>query len=422
MPVETFTAQSSTFQSDSLLVWDTQRYYDLYQQTLHHTQDQELAYRTVHAAVTNDGLGLVTEKISSEKDHRGKYYFNEQERIVLQLTPAQHQYYELTHPETGELLMVPPELLEAKKDVMSLLSNWRRGIDRQVMGAVRDQFLSPEAEQLRTFVWTSTRATKDEGDVICTCNGKYGWLYVGQEQVDEQGRRKMVVHNYKYEGDEETALSFIHKAGDKVHYAHQQTPDRLGDEVMTTIAEVPADQDWDAASVWQRLFGVQQEVTGSDRIFGLSLDTVLKAQNPQLHLQLKETVATSMAHWVVEQMKAGVSSQEIQAQTRDKFISTTRASMDIFGVGKGKTGSSEGYTGSDGDSCGTWDKPSSGKGFETGDGCQEIQCKKCGWKPKSYEMDMIKAGRLTRCPGKDGERCGWSPSASSYPEIVVHLN
>lgn len=33
--------------------------------------------------------------------------------------------------------------------------------------------------------------------------------------------------------------------------------------------------------------------------------------------------------------------------------------------------------------------------------CQEIKCRGCGWKPKPYQLKMIQAGELTRCPDCD---------------------
>ncbi len=125
--------------SADLLVFDVSLYYSRYQEAARKLGHDE-AHRITRLSLINDGVGLITEKISSEKEDN-KFVFDTESRVRLQLTPPRHTYIQALHSEIGEMYMTAPEYLFLEKDVLETFSTWRRGLDRKAMSMVKDQFL-----------------------------------------------------------------------------------------------------------------------------------------------------------------------------------------------------------------------------------------------------------------------------------------
>src|SRR5687768_7480370 len=120
---ERFTTSEIPSMTD-LLVFDVAKYQPLFELALSKLGSREEAKKVLNRAIVNDGYGLITEKISGEKDASGNYIFDDLIRAKLQLTPPEHTYFQATHSETGEKYLTAPEYLFVEKDVLSGFSSW----------------------------------------------------------------------------------------------------------------------------------------------------------------------------------------------------------------------------------------------------------------------------------------------------------
>lgn len=447
-----------------LQAFDVSLYQQLFNQVVQRGLLREEARQVVALAATNDGVGLVTEKVSGEKDKYG-YIFDVESRVRMQLTPPRHYYLQEEDKETGQLMMVAPEhkWRDFKKDALELIDDWRRGLDKVGMIGVRAAFLDQTDQSLaegETLVWGSPKAEEWEGPLVMKYNGAYGFLYVGRV-TNIDGVKALEVLDFKNDLDAQAYELLYEKMGE-VHTDPAYLKHPLVDKVKASY--VRSKREWTGEEVWQKLAEVQKEVVGSAEIFNLPVTDIIALQDPQLHQRIRQNIATPIGEWIAEEIYQGIDIKVIQEQIRQKFIGeTTRLIMEINVEGsggrylKGYTAADylnktlpfntptnqpdsavlARYSGSSGDGCGSWGSSkvhrsgrssvsglsssfSGEKGSQTCAECglsisdDHYHCDNCG---KKYESERNSTKRTPQCVC--GQEFGCSNSAEKEKEDVI---
>lgn len=371
-----------------LLVFNVSLYKTLLDEATVSLQDRNAAMRLVRQAVINDGYGLLTEKVSAEKES-GQYIFDLPTRVGLQLTPPTHRYIQTFHSQTGEQMMVCPEHLEIEKDVLETITPWRRGLDKRVMGIVREQFF--QAEVGDKLIWGSPPAEEQEDPLVKRFNGLYGYYYFG-EVVEEEGLKMLKVQDFKNNSDAASYELLLNGIAEEVYKDNGERSQKI-DDVMTTVAK--SSKEWSRDTIWRAISQAKRLGMGNSSIFDLSVDTVITAQNDQLHKLAKEG-ATEVGDWIVSEMEKGTDMGVIQSQVRGRFVTVAKRLFIAPGVTTpsylSRTILSD-YSGSEGDFCGDWTSGESysqksvtaaleaTKGVECRCGfinlCSKVYCLKC---------------------------------------------
>lgn len=311
--------------SCELHVFDVSLYENLFNQTTQVGLSREEARSVVASAAAYDSLGAITENISGEKNDFGGYIFDVENRIRMQLTPPRHLYLQEEDEITHELMMVAPEHKwgSFKKDVLSLVSDWRRGMDKVGMAGVRARFLDKSEDALRegeTIIWGSPKAEQWEGDTVMKYNGQYGFLYVGKV-VDIDGARALEVHDFKNDLDADAYDSFFRSLEGEVRTNPLYVDRPLVDKVKASY--VRTGQHLTAGEVWKKLGEAQSQATGKGEIFDLPIDAIISLQDPELHKRISSEIAAPIGAWIAVEVYKGTPNDEIQCQVRQKFIDAT---------------------------------------------------------------------------------------------------
>lgn len=310
---------------DDYQVFNVSLYLNLYNQVIESGLSDQEAAAVVRFAAINDSVGVVTEKLSGEKDKEGEYLFDVEDRIRMQLTPPKHFYFHEKDSISGDYLMVAPEhrWRDFKKDVLETISDWRRGMDKVSMSGVRQLFLDSEdaLEEGEYLYWFSPRAEKWEGETVVKYNGSYGFLYEGKI-ITIDGIRALEVHDFKNDLSTEGYAIFADSLEGEIY----QNPDYLNhpmvDKIKSTV--VRAKGEYGVEGIWRRLGEIQEKTTGCNEIFGLPIDTIIALQDPRLHDRIREEAAVPVADWLVVELTNGTPVAKIQEQVRQKFIEQTK--------------------------------------------------------------------------------------------------
>lgn len=310
---------------DALHVFDVSLYKNLFNQATQAGLSPEQARSVVTFAATYDSLGAITENISGEKDDFGNYVFDVEDRIRMQLTPHKHYYLQEEDEMTQEPMMVAPEHKwgNFKKDVLSLISNWRRSMDKVGMAGVRAKFLDKSQDSLKegeTIVWGSPKAEEWEEVAVRKYNGQYGFLYVGKV-VNINGTKVLEVHDFKNDLDASAYDIFFHSIEGEVciHPLYSERP--LVDKVKASY--VRTNQHLTRETVWRKLGGIQKQIRGKDEIFDLPVDAIIALQDSELQKRIQCEVAAPIGTWIAAEIYRGTSTDEVQNQVRQKFIDMT---------------------------------------------------------------------------------------------------
>lgn len=377
-PIETKT------QCCELHVFDTSLYRNLFDQAVHAGLSREQARSVVAFAATCDSLGVVTENISGEKDDFDNYVFDIENRIRMQLTPFKHLYLEEENEMTHEPMMVAPEHKwgSFKKDVLSLISSWRRGMDKVGMAGVRARFLDKSEDALKegeTIIWGSPKAEQWEGESVMRYNGRYGFLYVGRV-ININGIRVLEVHDFKNDLDASAYDSFFQSIEGEVCTNPLYLDHPLVDKVKASY--VRTNDRWTIEAIWRKLGEIQSQLRGQAEIFDLPADVINSLQDPELHKRIHSEVAAPIGIWIADEIYKGTSNEEIQRQVRQKFIDMTLKTLQMRSVRErvlvdvsAMPGADsqrytdrvdpvvlQRYSGSSGIGCGSWGSSGLGKG------------------------------------------------------------
>ncbi len=352
-----------TYTSTSdLRVFDVSRYYHLYQEAVQKLGSNG-ARNVVRTSLINDGVGLITEKISSEKEN-GNFIFDTESRVRLQLTPPQHTYIKARYSQTTEPYMTAPEYLFLEKDVLSTFSDWRRSLDRTAMTEVRNQFLNSQDENV--LFWGSLKAEDWEDPLIQKYNGSYGYAYMAKIYGEGEARR-MVVYDFKMDLQRDAFNIFLKKVGTEFFIDKESEIKPDLDRSMTTIAKTK--YDFNVGEVWRLLGEAKNEAGKDNKIFNLSADTIQAVQDKRLHQLIKEFAAPSVAEWILSRIESGQSPDELQAKVRQEYINATKEALSMYWLEKNREVELLGgrryqesfigaelmvYSGSNGDFCGDW--------------------------------------------------------------------
>ncbi len=328
MPVETLTRPEYSPiepQAESLHVFDVSLYRNLFNQATQSGLPKEEARNVVAFSATHDSLGAVTENISGEKDDLGNYYFDVESRIRMQMTPPRHFYFQEEDEVTHESIMVAPEHKwgNFRKDVLSLISNWRRGMDKVGMAGIRAKFLDKSERALKegeTIIWGSPKAEKWEEGAVRRYNGEYGFLYVGKVTTVD-GVRALEVYDFKNDFDASGYDAIFQSMEGEVSTNPACLDHPLVDKVKASY--VVTNQNWTIATIWRKLGEIQEKICGKAEIFNLPISAVVALQDPSLHERISEEIATPVGEWIANEIYKGTSSDEIQNQVRQKFIYMT---------------------------------------------------------------------------------------------------
>lgn len=324
-----------------LLVCDVSLYLQLYQEHLQKSGgNQELAKRYTFEAIKKDGVALMQENISA-LSQGGKTLFDLESRARMQLTPTQNTYLlhqeETVDPQSEQTVikrkMVSPEHAYIGRSVIEALTGWRRENDlasmtqNEYLFANFDKFFN--ATKTHTLVWGSPIAKESEGEMIHKYNGEYGYLYVG-EITEVAGIRKMVMHSYKNDMSTEAYQKFMRELQGQEFFAglgkHSTAQTVDVDRVMRT--SVMKEGTLTHNEIYQRMFKVKAEVDGSSTMFGIDQKTFLAVQDPTLRQRLEDEASTIVAHWVVNLLEKGISTDWIQDHIKDKYIQETQNTIE----------------------------------------------------------------------------------------------
>lgn len=318
---------------------------------------------TSREAIIKDSVGLITEKVSAEKD------FDTKTQVMLQLTPPEHEY--IVDDSSGIPQLTCPEYFGTGKTLRDGLTSWRRGLDIRAMTEVQSRFFSPDTEIGTKFIWCSPRSEEWEEEKVKKYNGKYGYMYVGEvvEQVIEDKRvRKLVVHDFKTDLKTASYHHFLMNNADEIHYTPSvENPDEpFLDRVMASVAKINSDKSasYTDQTVWRGLSSSKKSVEQDHTLFGLDPETIIAFQNRELHKHIEQTAATEIADWILEEQAKGTPTYLIQSQIRNQFMRVTKRALTEAKYGKYLSVGVDKYRGSlidlrgfksvGGDFCGSW--------------------------------------------------------------------
>lgn len=328
---------------------------------------------TSREAIIKDSVGLITEKVSAEKD------FDTKTQVMLQLTPPEHEY--IVDDSSGIPQLTCPEYFGTGKTLRDGLTSWRRGLDIRAMTEVQSQFFSPDTEIGTKFIWCSPKAEDWEEERVKKYNGKYGYMYVGEvvEQVIEDKRaRKLIVHDFKTDLKTASYHHFLMNNADEIHYTPSvENPDEpFLDRVMASVSRINSNRatSYTDESVWRGVSLSKQFVEKDNTIFGLDPETIIAFQNRELHKHIEQTAATEIADWILEEQARGTPTYLIQSQVRNQFMRVTKKALAEAKYGRYLTIDTSGqfmsppialsnFKSAGGDFCGGW-----GGGSEIGMG------------------------------------------------------
>ncbi|MDP3974086.1 MAG: hypothetical protein Q8P92_04645 [Candidatus Daviesbacteria bacterium] len=310
---------------DDYQVFNVSLYVDLYNRVLGLGLSSQEAHEIMRFAAINDSVGVVTEKLSGEKDSRGEYIFDVEDRIRMQLTPPRHYYFHEKDPDTEEYLMVAPEhrWKDFKRDILETISDWRRGMDKVSMTGVRTLFLDAEdtLKEGEHLYWFSSRAEGWEGETVVKYNGSYGFLYDGRVTTID-GARALEVHDFKNDLYAEAYQLFWESLEGEVYQNPLFLDHPMVDKVKSTV--VRTKDDFGIEAVWRRLGEIQEKATGKNEVFGLPVETIIALQDTRLQDRIREEVAIPVADWLVAELTNRTPVAKIQSEIRQKFIDQTK--------------------------------------------------------------------------------------------------
>lgn len=318
-------------QADNLCVFNVSLYKDLFDQAVDiGGLNNEEARDMVRWAVLNDSVGVVTEKISGEKDKSGRYFFDTETRIRLQMTPPEHFYLKDCDPQTGEEIMRTPEHSWGgyKKDISQIISSWRRGLDRESIKDLRsillhlplsNEEIARELELGEVIMWASCRGEEWEGPQVMKFNGQYGYFYVAAyEELD--GEKRLRVHDFKTDLNPGEYQKVIEDMGGELHQNPHYAGRPLLEKVMTSKVRVT--EEWSDEKMWRKLAAAKDSNIGE--IFGLPVETIIALQDRELHERVRVEVAAPIADWISEVIYQDGSLNEVQRTVRRRFIESTQ--------------------------------------------------------------------------------------------------
>ena len=337
-----------------LLVCDVSLYRNLYNEYMEFSKgDKEMARRNVLLAIIKDSTSLVQENISAltEKDKFGK-----EKRVVdddriqaeLQQTPTVHEFIETIDPRTGERILCSPEHLELRKSYLKTITRFRRGNDLEINRLLHSLVLDqPITEEGLSTLTVSPPAEEWEGPWVNKYQGEYGFAYGGEVSLTEQfsirdvsveaGLRRILIHSVKVDGNTGTFSRFMNNMGGESHQAsfddidtsnpYSPSKDKRLDVLMRTgktFNERFSVKQWISALYKAKgeVEGVNEE--GNVTMFGIKEETMLDVQNPELIKRVEKEISVPVAHWLLEQIENGVSSEVIQSKIRNKYISEVK--------------------------------------------------------------------------------------------------
>jgi hypothetical protein len=377
---------------------------------------------TSFEAIRNDALGLITEKVSAESE-----VADDVTKVRMQLTPPGHRYVQVNG--LLEDLMVSPENLDSKKDVLEGITAWRNGVDLAAMTEVKKQFFGAKPGEM--LFWYSGMAEDWEDPLVKCYNGAYGYLYAGRVELVElkkdifipglgtveqtENRKELFVQDFKMDLDRNASNLFLENAATSLHHTGSELDEQPLYESMTTVAKVDAEEaeEWDNEKIWLSLAEAKRQAESSPDIFGLPVEVILGLQDPELHDKLREGAASEVANWLMVEKEKGTDDFRIQSQVRQRFVDATKNQLSNlrkydfakdYVSGSGATWGGDdvskyisGYSNSSvssGDSCGGWGGSESTQGSYGGLGVglryskrngfnlevrfQPIKCSGCG--------------------------------------------
>lgn len=308
-----------------LQIFNVSLYRNLFNEVVNRGFTHEEAREVVTFAATNDGYGVITENISGAKDDKGNYFFDVKDRIRMQLTPTRHYYF--AEDLEGEAKMIAPEhkWRGFKKDILEVISDWRRGMDKVGMAVVRELFLNQSEEETNKnemYFWGSPKAESWEGDKVMRYNGQYGFLYAGRV-VNINGLKALEVYDFKNDLDSKSYSLFLDQLEGQTFTDPLFLEHPLLDKVKASVVRVK--ENWDNERIWRELAQVQTEVTGETKIFSLPIESIIALQDLNLHEQIRLQVAAPVADWIATQIYQGAEDEYIQSRVKQKFIERTLA-------------------------------------------------------------------------------------------------
>lgn len=329
-----------------LLVCDVSLYYQLYGEHLQKSGgSHEIAQKYTLLAAKKDGVALIQENISALSIDKTPI-FDLESRARMQLTPTVNTYLlhqeEVFDQESGsteiQKKMVSPEHAYIGRSVKRALSRWRRSNDLVSMTQNEEIFTNlddlqktnPDFDPTKTvtLAWGSPIASEAEGSQITEFNGEYGYWYIGRI-VQEAGLRKMIVHSYKNDMSAEAYYSMMKSLGGREFFAgldDQSTPQtELVDRVMRS--SILVEGELTDQEIFSRMFEAKKQIDNSETMFGITKETLLAVQDPELRQRLEDEASMEVGSWLVSQIAAGVDQRVVQTQIKDRYILATQKTL-----------------------------------------------------------------------------------------------
>lgn len=214
-------------------------------------------------------------------------------REKLRFTPYDHTYYQVFDFNAFSFNMVDGDDLDTGLDFRARMDKTERnGLIAVQYEALRFKFLNSRTRD--KFIWTSPKSDPGEGF------SDYSFAYFGQVEDSADGKRLLV---YDFLND----------------LSRQDFAEMMGlsseismSDLMCSIQDLPADET--VESFWGKLIAVKND----HKIFGNSLDQVLKSVNLPL-LQKTKQMSQKEAQVIYNELQNGVSVAILQASIRQRL-------------------------------------------------------------------------------------------------------
>ena len=316
-----------------LFVCDVSLYRNLYNELLDASGgNEEIAKRDTYFAILRDGTSLIQENISALKDEKGNRVVDDEIiQAKMQQTPTVHTLKQVKN-SNGDDVITSPEYTYLGKSITASITGWRRNNDHAVASLVEDLAINlpnlPEGEGY-TLGWGSPKAEEWENEWIRKFNGEYGYLYSGF-LTGPIGARELIVYSHKVDATTSTYAEFMDsRKGESYTAPFEDQEERpFLDKLMRTVKVSRGAVT--VAETNAALYQAKQNAEGSDRMFGILEDTMHYVQDPELRQRIEDEASAPVAKWLVDQISKGVSNEIIQAQVRDRYISSVKSLVTVL--------------------------------------------------------------------------------------------